>query len=83
MKPGTKSDSNIGLQLIGVLLFFVGLALLVAIMWFPISTVAGLILMVVAGRLGYKKQKGWKCNDCGYFFEADVGRKINWTNVKW
>lgn len=67
----TKTNSDIGVQVLGVIVFFVGVACLVAYMFFPISTIVGLFLMIAAGRMGYKKLKGWKCNNCGYFFEAD------------
>lgn len=71
MKRGNKVDSSIVLQLVGVIIFLIGLGLLIYIVWFPISTGMGLILMVAAGRMGYKKQSGWKCKQCGYFFEAE------------
>ena len=61
-----KVDKNLGLQLCGVLLFLVGVGLLFL---FPIGTIAGLILMIGATRLGYKKVKIWKCEQCSYFFE--------------
>ena len=61
-----KADKNIGLQIVGVLVFLLGLGLLFL---FPIGTIAGVILMIVAARLGYKQVKVWKCESCGYFFE--------------
>lgn len=66
MKKGSKVEKSLGLQLVGVILFLVGLGLLFV---FPLGTVLGVILMIVAARLGYKKLKGWKCPNCGYFFE--------------
>jgi hypothetical protein len=36
---------------------------------FPIGTVAGIILMIGASQLGFKKVKILKCERCGYFFE--------------
>jgi hypothetical protein len=71
MYYSTKKESNFGVQVLGVIVFLIGLGLLLAIMYFPISTFVGLCLMVAAGRMGYKKLKGWKCSNCGYFFEAD------------
>ena len=61
-----KADRNLALQLLGVILFLIGLVLLFL---FPVGTVAGLILMIGAARLGYKKVKIWKCAQCSYFFE--------------
>lgn len=54
-------------QLLGVFLFIIAVALL---FMFPIGTIAGLVLMVVSARLGYKRVSGWKCPSCGYFFEV-------------
>ena len=66
MSKTTKADRNLGLQLLGVILFLVGLGLLFV---FPLGTIAGIILMIGAARLGYSKKKVWKCGNCGYFFE--------------
>lgn len=68
MEKTNKVDKSLALQVVGILVFFVGIALLFV---FPIGTVAGVILMIVATRLGYKKVKVWKCTACGYFFERD------------
>jgi DNA-directed RNA polymerase subunit RPC12/RpoP len=61
-----KTDKSIGLQIVGVFVFFLGVVLLFV---FPIGTIIGIILMIVAARLGYKQVKVWKCKSCGYFFE--------------
>jgi uncharacterized membrane protein YdbT with pleckstrin-like domain len=66
MVQAKRVEKSLGLQLLGVILFLVGIALLLV---FPIGTVAGLILMIGATRLGYKRVKVWKCVACGYFFE--------------
>lgn len=66
MSPLKKVDKSLTLQLVGVLVFIVGVLLLFV---FPVGTVFGIILMVVATRLGYSKKKVWKCDECGYFFE--------------
>ena len=66
MKKTKKAESNIGLQLIGIILFFVGIVLLFVI---PIGTVIGIILIISACGMGYKKKKVWLCKSCGYFFE--------------
>src|SRR5688500_761268 len=52
-----KVDTSLALQLLGVVLFLVGVVLLFL---FPIGTVAGIILMIGAARLGYKKLNIWK-----------------------
>lgn len=61
-----KTERSMALQLVGVILFFVGVALLFVV---PIGTAVGLVLMIVAARLGYSQKKVWKCKNCGYFFE--------------
>jgi len=66
MRKTSKAEKSLGLQLLGVLLFFVGLALLFIV---PIGTIFGVVLMAGSLGLGYSKRKVWKCNSCGYFFE--------------
>ena len=57
-------------QLLGVVLFIVGLGIIVGLIgMFPISTILGACLMIVAARIGHSKKKIWACNNCGYFFE--------------
>lgn len=63
-----KADKNMGLQILGLFVFLIGIALLFV---FPFGTIMGIILMVVAARLGYKKIPIWKCEKCGYFFELE------------
>ena len=62
-------DKNMGLQVLGVIVFLIGLVLL---FFFPFGTIIGLILMIVAARLGYRKIKAWKCKTCGYFFPIEI-----------
>jgi len=66
MEETTKTEKSLGLQLLGVILFLIGLALLVI---FPIGTIAGIILVIGATRLGHTKKNVWLCQNCGYFFE--------------
>jgi hypothetical protein len=66
MKKTEKVDKSIALQVAGILVFLIGLALLFA---FPIGTVFGVLLMIGAARMGSKKVKIWKCTRCSYFFE--------------
>lgn len=66
MSKTKKVERSMALQLLGVLVFLVGLFLLFI---FPIGTIFGLILMIVAARMGYSKKKIWKCSNCGHFFE--------------
>jgi len=61
-----KAEKSLGLQLLGVLLFLIGVGLLFL---FPIGTIFGVILMIGSLGLGYSKKKVWKCTNCGYFFE--------------
>ena len=68
MRKTKKTDSSLGLQIVGVILFLVGLCMLI---FFPIGTLIGIIIMIVAARLGYTVRKVWKCETCGYFFERD------------
>jgi len=67
MRKTKKAERNMALQLLGVLLFFVGVAICFVVP--PIGVVIGIIVMVVAAQLGYSKKKVWKCGNCGYFFE--------------
>ena len=66
MKKTKKVEKSLGLQLVGILLFLCGIGLLFV---FPLGTLAGIILMIGASRLGYSRKKVWKCMECGYFFE--------------
>jgi hypothetical protein len=52
-------------QLFGSAFFLIGGALLI---WFPFGTLAGAVLLALAVKLGYSKQKTRKCLDCGYHF---------------
>lgn len=61
------TDKNMTLQLLGVILFVFGVLLLFL---FPIGTLIGIPLIIIAARIGYKKRSGWKCPRCGYFFEV-------------
>ena len=69
MSKTKRVESSCTLQLFGVALFFIGLALLFLFPLFPIGTIVGLFLMLGAARLGYSKKKVWKCTNCGYFFD--------------
>lgn len=62
-----RTERNMALQLLGIPLFFLGLWMAVA--WFPLGLLPGLILVIVSARLGYDKKPVWMCNNCGYFFE--------------
>jgi hypothetical protein len=66
MERAKRSEHNMPLQALGVAIFIVGICLLFV---FPIGTVIGVILIIVATRLGYSEKKVWKCGNCGYFFE--------------
>lgn len=66
MAKGSRTDRNYGVQAFGCAVFVLGLALLFL---FPLGTIIGICLMIGAARMGYKKSKVWKCQQCGYFFE--------------
>jgi len=66
MKKTKKTDSSFALQFVGLILFLCGL---VALVFFPIGTIAGLIVMILVARMGYSRKKVWLCKNCGYFFE--------------
>ncbi|WP_045860339.1 hypothetical protein [Teredinibacter purpureus] len=65
MNKTSRSEHNYGLQVLGVILFIVGVICLFIV---PIGTIIGVILMILSARLGFKKSKVWLCNNCGYFF---------------
>ena len=67
MRRTTKGQHNIVHQVLGVLVFLVGAALLFEV---PVGTIIGIPLMIVALFLGYRRVKGWRCDRCGYFFET-------------
>jgi hypothetical protein len=68
MRKTIKSEGSCGLQVVGLMLFLVAIIMLFV---FPIGTLLGIALMIVAARLGSSKKKIWKCGDCGFFFERD------------
>lgn len=67
MKRTKRTERNMALQLLGIPLFFFGLWMMIA--WFPLGSILGLIVIVVAARLGYARKPVWLCDGCGYFFE--------------
>lgn len=67
MQKTKKTDRSFGLQVVGLLLFFVGIFIMISM--FPIGIIFGLIVMILAARMGYKRTKVWKCKNCGYFYE--------------
>lgn len=66
MHQTKRAERNMVLQLLGIVVFFLGLAL--AFAFIPIGTIIGIVLMLAALGMGYKKQKIWLCSNCGYFF---------------
>ena len=66
MYKKTVGEHNFALQVVGVLVFLIGLGMLV---FFPLGTLFGLVLMIAAARLGYTRRKIWKCQSCGYYFD--------------
>lgn len=68
MRRDHKVDKSYALQFVGLILFVIGLFLLVIV---PIGTIIGIILMILAARMGYSRKKVWKCLECGYYFDRD------------
>lgn len=68
MQRHKKTEKNMAVQVLGVLVFLLGIVFLA---FTPIGTIIGILLMMSALFMGYKKIKGWKCQNCGYFFEAE------------
>lgn len=66
MKKTSKTERSMALQLLGVLLFFVGFALLFVI---PLGTIIGAVMMIVSLFLGHSRKRVWLCPGCGFFFE--------------
>ena len=63
-----KTNSDLGMQGLGCLVFLAGIVLLV---FFPIGTIIGAVMMLISLRMGYSRSKVWKCRQCGYFFDRD------------
>ena len=66
MKICTRTERNMGLQVLGVILFIVGALMLLA---FPIGTILGILIIIGAARIGHKEIRVQKCQHCGYFFQ--------------
>lgn len=66
MQRSSKAETNMALQLLGVVVFLIGLA----ISFSGIGVIIGVPLMLAALFMGYKKKKVMKCGGCGYFFEV-------------
>lgn len=66
MHHDAKTEKSIGLQIVGVFTFLLGLGMA---FYFPFGTIVGVVIMLASLRLGYSKKKIWRCDGCGYFFE--------------
>lgn len=66
MHRTTRSEHNVALQLLAVVVFIVGVVLLFVV---PIGTIIGIFLMLASLGMGYKRRKVWACDHCGYFFD--------------
>lgn len=66
MRKTKRDDHDYGLQFVGVALFFAGLIVLFIA---PFGALIGLAMIVGAMFMGFKRQKVWSCNNCGYFFQ--------------
>jgi len=63
-----KYSSGNGKVLVGLVLVVAGIAL--AISWPLVGWILGALMVIIGLGMGGKRHKGWKCGDCGYFFEA-------------
>jgi len=66
MRKATHTKQSRALQVIGLLLFLLGLPLLFL---FPVGSFFGVMFMALGLTLGVKRTKVWKCKQCGWFFE--------------
>jgi hypothetical protein len=66
MRKGSKGESNMAVQFLGVIVFIVGLTF----SFTGVGAIVGIPLMLAAMFMGYKKKKVMKCGNCGYFFET-------------
>lgn len=66
MKKQTISEGN----LTGILLALILLGAGIVISLTGIGAIVGIPLILLALFTGGKRKKGWKCKNCGYFFEA-------------
>jgi hypothetical protein len=60
-----RKESNMTLQVLGVVIFLIGLGLCVTL----IGAIIGIPLMIVAARMGFSKFPVMACNRCGYFYK--------------
>jgi DNA-directed RNA polymerase subunit RPC12/RpoP len=66
MKRKTISEGNFKGLLLALVLLGAGIALSLT----GIGALVGIPLILFALFTGGKRKKGWKCKNCGYFFEA-------------
>lgn len=66
MKKTSKIEKSMTKQLVGLIFFLLGFALL----FFPImGTAAGIVIILASFKAGYTKKKVWVCNSCETFLE--------------
>jgi hypothetical protein len=65
MHRTSRREHDYVMQILGIVLFLVGLALCFTV----VGLIIGIPLMIVAARIGYKTRKVWACQSCGYFYE--------------
>lgn len=66
MVQGKRVEKSLALQVVGIFVFLIGIALLFV---FPFGTIVGVVLIPVSLFLGHKKVRVWKCSNCGYYFD--------------
>lgn len=68
MVKATKVEASFLMQIVCLFVFMTGASLLLVV---PLGTVLGIVLMIGALSVGYKKINVWKCKHCGYYFERE------------
>lgn len=62
----TREESNMTLQVLGVVVFLIGLGLCFTL----IGAIIGIPLMISAARMGFSKFPVTACRHCGYYFKS-------------
>lgn len=61
-----RRESNLTLQILGVVVFLIGLGLCFTL----VGAIVGIPLMIVAARMGFKKFAVMACGRCGYYYKV-------------
>ena len=69
MLQTNHSSGNFTGILKAFIIFFLGLFVLIAFFWTLIGIIIGVLLMLMSLGMGGKREKIWKCPNCGYYFK--------------